>query len=432
MIFAENAVMRFVILFVIAASCTHYSGGQKAFHFENKGITTDALRLSDQSLLICGESSTGASKEGVLLRLNAKGEADQVIGLGDGQNAFRLEKLGLAAGQIVSSGYGFEDKASMVAGFGNNLELKWLLRADSLMPFEEPALCADSKGNVVVLSKAPSAWSPYYGVFTLINQEGKVMWNRKVDMIDVMSDIVALRNGDFLTCFKQKGAYIDGGTHKKYYMISVMRFTVQGELAYQVKFLVDREQFLDVDFNKVLESSGGELYFCGRSRNLANRTDLLVVKTDKGGKIIWSKTYQTNQEQGIKAATFDSKGNIVLVADSYGHSGGMLRSAIDPSGNVLWANFNKSTPYEQMRAVFTLKDGFQYICDRTLNMGVYLSTGNGSVCFGGSGSANLTVGSAEFILSNNTNEFQEYNAGWKRVEPKISRPGAWNRVDDCK
>ncbi|HMW40493.1 MAG TPA: hypothetical protein PKD57_13885, partial [Saprospiraceae bacterium] len=99
--------MRFVILFVIAASCTHYSGGQKAFHFENKGITTDALRLSDQSLLICGESSTGASKEGVLLRLNAKGEADQVIGLGDGQNAFRLEKLGLAAGQIVSSGYGF-------------------------------------------------------------------------------------------------------------------------------------------------------------------------------------------------------------------------------------------------------------------------------------------------------------------------------------
>lgn len=424
--------MRFVILFVIAASCTHYSGGQKAFHFENKGITTDAMRLGDQGMIICGESSSGGSKDGVLLRLNEKDEAVQVIGVGDGQNAFRFEKLGLTAGQLVASGYGFEDKASMVAGFSNDLDLKWAMRADSLMPFEEPALCADNQGNVVVLSKAPSAWSPYYGVFTLINREGKVMWNRKVDMIDVMSDIVALRNGDFLTCFKQKGAYIDGGTHKKYYMISVVRFTVQGELAYQVKFLVDREQFLDVDFNKVMEASGGDLYFCGRSRNLANRTDLLVVKTDKGGKIIWSKTYQTNQEQGIRSGTFDPKGNIVLVADSYGHSGGMLRTSIDPSGNVLWANFNKSTPYEQMRAVFALKDKFQYVCDRTLNMGVYTSSVNGSVCFGESAPAKLTVGSAEFILSNNTNEFQDYNAGWKPVELKTSRPAVWSRIDDCK
>lgn len=430
-------MIRILTLCIILSSCGLNSGGQKAVHLDNKGITCDGKWNEMDHLILCGETMTyadhsqgGQQKDAFIVDADHAMKDFKAYSIGDGHSNFRFEKVVIGQDRYIFSGFGFEDKSAMVASFSKKMELQWAMKADSVQAFEEPAFCSDSKGNCLLVSKNTSA-DPYYGFFTLLKKDGTKLWSAIIDQIDVMADIASLRNGDFLVCFTQKGAYIDGGTRKKYFIVPIIRLNINKEISYQVKFLIDREKFMGVEFTKVLETASGNLYFCGKAWSVENRSDMFVIKTDAGGKVIWANTYRTNKELMIKSAVLDDKEQVIIAADSYGHNGGFLRAAINLNGDMIWNSYDVSTPYEQVKSIHTSKNGLEFVIDKTLNFGMMTSDLKGKTCLGSGSELPISKIKTEVILSNHNAELLPNNTPWHECKLNVQTLKNVKSMIDC-
>lgn len=423
------------ILINVLLSCS--SGSQKAIHVDTKGITCDAC-LWNGSVLVSGESSAFADrssgstqKDAYLAQVNLTEYTSQLYSVGNKAESFRLDQIAAIHSNIVSSGYGTDNKKAIIAGWSNKLELKWSLVSDSLEAFEEPCSCIDSKGNYLVVSKNTSA-QPYYGYFTLVRPDGSVGWTQCADHIDVMSDILALKGGRFLVSFKQKGAYIDGGTMKKYLMATSLWVTIDGAITQKYKFLVDREKFIDFNLYKTLEDSKGNIYYLGSGFMVNNRTDLLIVKTNAEGRVQWSNTYATGKELVIKSADIDAKDQIVIAADSYGKTGGIMLGGVGVDGNIIWNNFITTTPYEQVKNVFWNKDGILIVYDKTLNAGILSCDAKGKNCIVKNTELDIKASNADIQLSPNNAEFEATQCKWLPIQLQVINHKNPSLINDCK
>ncbi|MEP7197613.1 MAG: hypothetical protein ABI851_13920 [Saprospiraceae bacterium] len=430
-------MFRIFCFLILLSSCSINSGGQKALHIESKGVTCDALNYNVDKVVLCGESSkyvnqngTASHKDGFVVF--GKIDSDKFDGytIGNNKDDSRVLKVFNSSNNFVFSGYGLEGKKAFLAGTDDHMKVQWSWSCDSLEAFEEPAGAQDKLGNIFVVNKNPAA-TPYYGYFTLLDKEGIVKWTKKMDQIDVMSDIIACKSGDFLIHFKQKGAYIDGGTRKKYFIVPSIRISTEGKITNQYKFLVDREKYMDLNIHKVLESSTGNFYYLGSAWTVFNRTDLLIIKSDQIGRVIWSYSYQTNAELAIKSAAFDSKGNVVVAADSYGHSGGMMRGTINTDGDFLWNSFNTTTPYEQIKNFSIVKDNYYTFYDKTLNFGIMTANLEGKSCMGKTSVLEIKRSNAEVMLSSNNAVFDSTQVEWKKCELTTKSVGRLDAIIDC-
>ena len=421
----------FTSLVIFLFSCS--SGSQKASHIETKGITCDGVN-NNGSIIVSGETSVFADRSQDSSQKDAyvySSQLDKLFSIGNKVDGFRLDQITASSKSVVASGYGGQDRKAIICGFTDKLNKQWCLVSDSLEAFEEPVSAMDDKGNYLVVNKNTSA-QPYYGYFTLVASDGKVLWTQCADHIDLMSDIIALKNGQFFVCFKQKGAYIDGGTGKKYYMATGLWVTIEGNIVQKYKFLIDREKVIDFNLNKAVEDSKGNIYLFGAGQMLNNKADLLVIKINSTARVQWSYTYSTGKELSIKSADIDSKDNIVIAADSYGKAGGFLLAGIDLDGKILWNTYSTTTPYEQIKNVYWDKEDIKLIFDKTLNAGVLTCSNKGKCCIGNSSLLDLKATNADVQLSPNNAEFEPTACRWNPIELQMQVHNNPKWIDDCK
>ncbi|NOT38331.1 MAG: hypothetical protein HOP11_13250 [Saprospiraceae bacterium] len=425
----------YIFIVILIFSCS--SGSQNATHIETKGISCDAVK-SAEGILISGESSLLADrskgtsqKDAYIANLGSSTGSVKVITVGNQSDMFRLDQLASSSGFVLASGYGMADKKALVLGMDSDLKLNWGLVSDSLEAFEEPASSMDANGNYLVVNKNLAA-TPYYAYFTLLTREGKVQWTQRTDHIDALADIVSLRNNNFLIAFKQKGAYIDGGTMKKYLMASSLWVTKDGAIIQKYKFLVDRDKFIDFNLHKCLEDSKGNIYYFGSGLLVNNRTDLFVIKTNAAGHVQWSYTYQTGHELVIKSADISKDDKIVIAADSYGKSGGFLLAGLGTDGKILWNNHTSTTPYEQIKSVFIDKDQFIVVYDKTLQAGILYCDSKGKSCTGKSKELSIAQSNADIQLSPNNAEFEATQCRWLPLQLQTMMHNDVKLISDCK
>ena len=430
--------MRIVSLLIFLSSCTINSGGQNAYHLDNKGVTGDAVSLGEDRFVMCGETAKYADRSKGNTQKDGFGafgkfghESFETYGMGDGEHDFRWEKLGLAANHIILSGYGFKDKQAIISCYSKEMESFWSYISDSLKGIEEPSMITDPSGSILMAHRNPAV-SPYDAYLTFIDPTGAIKWTRIVRLVDDMTELITLSNGSFLMHYLQKGAYIDAETRKKYFILPVLFFSAQGTITSQFHFHADRAKFSEISIHKVLSSDQGYLYFLGSVETIAKRKDLLILKSDLEGRILWSYTYKTDQHFDIKTAVADSKGGLVFVADAYGHSGGMMCAAVSPDGDIKWNNLIPSTPYEQVIDMVAGKENYEIFYDKILNFGILKTNNDGLSCLGPVSKMNITREDAEIVTISSNTLAEPGKSTWRKINIQVKKSGKIKALSDCK
>jgi len=91
----------------------------------------------------------------------------------------------------------------------------------------------------------------------------------------------------------------------------------------------------------VMEMPNGDFVSCGSTTiNGAGGMDVLVIRTDSAGNLIWSKTYGgTSNERGF-SVQLTSAGNILVYGNTESFGAGLTDEyllQLDPQGNLMWS-----------------------------------------------------------------------------------------------
>ncbi|MBK7302891.1 MAG: hypothetical protein IPI90_06480 [Saprospiraceae bacterium] len=200
----------------------------------------------------------------------------------------------------------------------------------------------------------------------------------------------------------------------------------------QYHFHADRAKFAEINIHKVIQSDQGELYFMGSAQNLAHRKDLLIIKSDLEGKVFWSYTYQTDHQLDIKSASWDAKEGLVIMADAYGFTGGILAAGIGSDGEMKWNNLIPTTAYEQMIDVTSGKDYFGIFYDKILNFATLKTNKSGLSCTAPASKINIQRESAEVVSSTSNTIAVPHKPDWRTIKIPMRKLGKLKAISDCK
>lgn len=375
---------RFFFPFCILA-CSGTVGNQGGTLLETKGLTCDAHLTFNDQLLVCGEtaqfahSGNNSVKDGYCL-LFSPGSADANMHVyGNDQVSHRIERMRAYGKEWIVTGIRGEQKNKFIARLNDQFDPVWALSSDTLQTTDQVEMAVDQNGNTLFSCKHPS--SEAYELFIyLMNQQGQCQWGRALSSVEILQDIFLTKDQQFFISFKQKGAYIDGQTRKRYLMNSFYKMDASGQLLWAAKFHLDDDQIHHAHFNKVVEDPQGFLYFIGVIALQPNMENAYIVKTNSEGKILWSKFYNGLQDVTLKHGIITKKGNLLIIADGYGKQGGLTTLEVNQDGEVLWSRKFESANYEQAVAALESKNSFLFVWDKLFTMGQFSSNQEGKSC----------------------------------------------------
>ena len=422
----------FNIIILFSFSCNQlYS--QLAISFDNKGLACDAAVNSKNEIIMCGESAlfsnltNGKQIKSGYIAIGKLGDQCQQYLLSDAKNSFRIDQCEYANEQYYFSGYGFEDKRPILISCSKNMKINWAKNAIQLQPLGKSFLCTNSNGECLISTRMPSS-TAYYNFFSLIDATGKEIWTKKLDHIDLLSDIIHSAKGNFIIHFVAKGAYIE--ERKKYYTLPVIQVNSKGNSENNFTIHIDRDQYPQISTNKIIESLNGDLYFLGSVTNVEKRMDLLVIKTNAMGEMLWCNAYKTDKELEIKTAQLNSTQGITFVADSYGRKGGFLYGNIDPNGKILSNIFFPSKPFDQAKKLLNLNTSDLLFYDKTLQFSC-LEYKNGKTCNNTTTAIEISINPIKAISYKDQRKMEEAELYWKSAEIKLTEKAKIKGSEDC-
>ena len=101
------------------------------------------------------------------------------------------------------------------------------------------------------------------------------------------------------------------------------------------------------------------------SYSLNNDYDVLIIRTDKIGNLIWTKSAGTPSWDFIYDMKPTPDGNYILAGNSYGSPNGSSSGyliKIDSVGNVLWQNFIQYDQLVNLKKIVVKNDGSFIVC----------------------------------------------------------------------
>lgn len=430
---SKSSILKSVLYSLLLISLHSCVDAQhSAYSMENKGLACDALINGNGEMLMTGEISSQAIaqsekpiKSGLISVLKYGSEDGHQFILSDGANPFRIDQCENSNEGILFSGYGLESKKPLIFLCDKNMKLKWAKVSDQLQPLGKPFLCANAKGESIIATRLPSS-TAYYNYFTLTDKVGKEIWTKRLDHIDVLSDIIYSTADQFLIHFVAKGAYIE--ERKKYYNLPLIRCNTKGISENSFVMHIDRDVYPQITSNKILEASNGDLYFFGSLSNAEKRMDLLVIKTTAKGELLWSKAYQTNKDLEIKSAMFDENQDIIFVADSYGRKGGFLYVRMNKEGIIQTNDFHETKPFEQVKKILNNRDKKTLFYDKVLNF-AFIEYSKDHSCSG----MQIEIKSSpiEVLIYKEPQMMEDADLSWRHQELSIKEKGKYKLKQDC-
>lgn len=430
----------YLFLLLFACSNSNIATDQLAFHYENKGITCDAMLHNKSETMICGESSVynssaqagSVEKDALLLISSDGGRSSRGISYGNPGTTERFEKITTAENAFYLGGFTGDEKMKFLLKLNAQYESAWGIQSERFKTLEPGDMVTDAKGNTLLITKDPAAES-YHGFLHLINKDGACLWSKDVPSVDVMQDIITTGDGNYLVSFKQKGAYIDGSTRKKYWMNAFHKINTTGELIWSRKFHIEYDLVDDCIFSEILEDKSGNLYFIGKADLRSTTTQhLLIIKTDKEGRIAWSTLFNCIHQLNFKNGCFDANGNMMFVADGYGKNGGMAFIQMKPDGTIIWSKFIKTANYEQGLQVFSLPKAYEIVWDKLLNFALFTLDAKGNSCFTNMEDLKCTPQKFPVLLDAFTSNWKNVDSDWKKTEVRLVTHQNLKAVSDCK
>ena len=421
---------KFLLYFSVCLFACH-SSGQKAFHLSNKGISCDGLLESSEQKIICGDASQNAgSPRNAAVSVISATETRSY--LWDNVSGSRFEKILSGKEQYCFTGYSGSEKISSAWSFSKSMDFKWMSQCSSLFSFNDPGAAMNAKGQLMVASRDPSA-TAFYAYFSLLDPNGKSVWVKGLDHIDQLSGIRVIDGEHFLIAFRQKGAYIDGVSSKKYSIFSSLIVDQNAQIVQQIKYHIDNSSYIDFAIQTVESDPSGNLIYAGTILSKTRVNGLFVFKTDASGKLLWSNQYPTDKTIFSKSIVAKDSKSIVLFADAYGQQGGFLIAELNAqNGDIVWQKAYEATAYMQIKKAYSSAKGYQVFYDRLLNFANFSLDQKGNSCFSTKDLHIKDKQAVEILTMNNDAKFTDSEHQWKPVNG-----GTLKRVEfavevDCK
>lgn len=193
----------------------------------------------------------------------------------------------------------------------------------------------DLNGNILLLKRYPA---PGYGVGGIHLKEAL--------------------NGDFIIA-----GQLDYGLSEAF----AMRIDANGTLLWDKTYF----QYMYWAFNDVIETKVGDLIFVGMYASQVNSSqDLLMVKTNANGNLVWSKTFSNgNYSRATSLAktsnnTFIASGDVLLSSDENGN----IQWSKKPNG-IVYASTSLNTGSVAFAGVTFTSKGQVFVADANGNTG---------------------------------------------------------------
>jgi TolB-like protein len=156
--------------------------------------------------------------------------------------------------------------------------------------------------------------------------------------------------------------------------VSLVALFTQSAYA-QVRFVKTYGGTEDDRAYAVQQTSDGGYIVAGSTRSFgAGRHDIILVKTDANGNRIWAKTYGGTEDDRAYAVQQTSDGGYIVAGSTRSFSGGrddIILVKTDANGNIIWAKTYEGTDDDMDRAyaVQQTSDGGYIVAGSTRSFG---------------------------------------------------------------
>jgi len=223
-----------------------------------------------------------------------------------------------------------------------------------------------SDGGYIVAGETYSFGAGYYDIFLIkTDANGNVQWAKTYGgtYYDYASSVQQTSDGGYIVAGRTRsfGAGYDD--------IFLIKTDANGNVQWAKTY---GGTYNDEAYS-VQQTSDGGYIVAGATASFGAGGDILLIKTDADGNIIWAKTYtygETSYDIAYSVQQTSDGGYIVAGwTESFGADGNIFLIKTDASGNVQWAKTYGGTGYDRAYSVQQTSDGGYIVAGWTWSFG---------------------------------------------------------------
>ncbi|TSJ46377.1 PQQ-binding-like beta-propeller repeat protein [Fluviicola chungangensis] len=339
------------------------------------GIRDNSTCLSDDgNLLICGNNGADLS----VLKITKSGTQIWRTDFNAG-NTSSASGITQKNGEIFVCGYTYRNYASqnmdvLLTKLNASGDTIWTKTYGTTEADRGNNIIATSDGNLLISARTEGFGAGTFGDIYLIKVDvnGNLIWEASYADPDQETayHLMETQNGEYLVTGTNEDP---GGSGRALYLLKV---SASGQQLWTKNI----GPIWKWGFSTI-ETTSGELIICGQQYLPFQQTQVMLIKTDHLGNVIWEKEYG-NTQFGISETGNSVKqnpdGTFTICGSVYDINTGATKIILvkaDENGNQIW--FKKFNDYTGGNALNLLKDGNDNILTGNRNEGIFMTKTDG-------------------------------------------------------
>jgi|GEM_PF-2734671 len=218
-------------------------------------------------------------------------------------------------------------------------------------------------GYIVAGSTQSFGAGRYDGWVIKLDASGNIIWQKTYGDIleDLIQSVTQLSSGDYIVAGYTHGSHLKD--------VWVLKLDSTGNILWQKTYGGNSDDVA----NSIEKTADGGFILTGYTESFgAGRSDVWVLKLDSAGEIIWQKTYGGgNYDFGNSIQQTEDGGFIVAgITESFGAGGqDLLLLKLDSNGNIVWQKAYGGSDWDSGSSVQQTADGGYVVAGSTQSFG---------------------------------------------------------------